>query len=347
VLTNARVLSGVLFKIGPSESPDVVYSGGQTISLPSGRFSTLQLLATAIGGEQAAQPVIVTYTDGTTSQFTQSFSDWFSSSHNANEADAIVTPYRNYADGTQDNRPFTLYGYTFVLKSGKQVKSLTLPNNHNVVVLAATLTRQYLGEQVNLASAYNVAGIYTDGTAFPADGGIDGGGSAYSANALGIASGASNIVVNGLNFDLGAPNVNDVAYGTGKPIALPAGHYNSLRILGTGLEGNQTAQVITITYTDGTTTTITQSFSDWFGPQEYPGESFGVKLPYRLHSDGTPDSRTFNLYEYTLPLNWWKTVKSITLPANRNVVVLGITLASDLFDLCNDREHWLAETLPR
>jgi predicted alpha-1,6-mannanase (GH76 family) len=344
LLTSARVLSDVLFKIGPPDAPDVVYGTGQKIPLPVGRFTTLQLLATAIGGEQTAQPVIVTYTDGTTSQFTQSFSDWFSPSNNANETNAVVMQYRNDANGTQDNRPFTLYGYTFVLRSDKIVKSLTLPDNHNVVLLAATLTRQYLGDQVNLASAFNIAGVYSDGTVFPTNGGLDGGGTAYSANLLGTRAGASNIVVNGLNFNLGAPNVNNVAYGAGQVIPLPPGRFNTLRILGSGIGGNQTAQAITVTYTDGTTKTFTQSFSDWFNPQGYPDESIAEKMPYRLKADGTHDSRTFNLYQYSLLLDQRKIVKSLTLPVNRNVIVLGITLTSDLFDGRNDRESWWPES---
>ena len=37
----------------------------------------MNLLATAVNGNQANQTFIVTYTDGTTSSFTQSVSDWF------------------------------------------------------------------------------------------------------------------------------------------------------------------------------------------------------------------------------------------------------------------------------
>ena len=343
VLASERVLSNVLFRIGPASNPDVVYGTGQQIPLPSGRFTTLQLLATGIGGGATAQPIVVTYTDGTTSQFTQSFSDWFSPASNANETDAVVSPYRNDGNGTQDGRPFTLYGYTFVLQRDKTVQSLTLPDNHNVVVLSATLTRQYLGEQVNLASAFNLAGIYTNGTAFAANAGLDGGGTAYSANLLGIQSGASNIVVDNLNFNLGAPNVNNVAYGTGQPIELPSGHFSSLRILGTGIYGDQISQIITVEYTDGTTSTFKQSFSDWFSPQRYPREFIAEAMPYRLRAAGTQDSQTFNLYQYTLPLDGRKIVKSLTLPVNRDVVVLGVTLANDLFDERGDSEPWSPE----
>lgn len=329
LLGKARVLSGVAFHLGPAAKPDAVYGAGQTIPLPQGEFTTLQFLGTGIEGGQAAQSVVVTYTDGTTSQFTQSFSDWFSPGGNANEAEAVAMAYRNIANGTQDDRQFNLYGYTFVLRSDKTVRSVTLPNNRDVVILAATLTRQSLGDQVNLSSQYNVAGIYTDGTTFSANGGLDGGGAAYSANLLGNQSGASNLVVDGVDFLLGPPNANDALYGAGQPIPLPAGHYRSLRLIGTGVQGSQTSQTVTITYTDGTTQQLSQSFSDWFSPQGYPRESIAQAMPYRDYFDGTQDAQTFNLYEYTLPVEANKSVKSITLPQNRYVLVVGMTLVSD------------------
>jgi hypothetical protein len=47
--------------------------------------------------------------------------------------------YRNFDNGTKDNRTFNLYAYRFVLNSTKTVQTLTLPNNAHVLVLATTL----------------------------------------------------------------------------------------------------------------------------------------------------------------------------------------------------------------
>ena len=47
--------------------------------------------------------------------------------------------YRDNGQGQRDNRTFYLYEYKFVLNATKTVASITLPNNRNVVVLAATL----------------------------------------------------------------------------------------------------------------------------------------------------------------------------------------------------------------
>jgi hypothetical protein len=51
-------------------------------------------------------------------------------------------------------------------------------------------------------------------------------------------------------------------------------------------------------------------------------------MTYRDNSNGTRDVRPMTLYGYTFTLSSSKTVKSITLPSNRNVVVLSITLGS-------------------
>jgi predicted alpha-1,6-mannanase (GH76 family) len=329
LLGPSRILNGVAFQFGPAGAPDAVYAAGQTIPLPPGKFQALQLLATGAGGEQSAQPLVVTYTDGSTSQFTQSFSDWFTPSFNPNESEAVAMAYRNAAGGTQDNAQFNLYGYTLLLNAGKNIRSLTLPSNRAVVLLAATLTGQNFGQPVNLSTAFDAVGIYTDGSTFTSDGGLDGGGTAYSANLLSDAFGPSSLVVNGDQFALAAPNANNAIYGTGAPIPLPAGQFNALHILGTGVYGAQTAQTVTILYTDGSASTFTQSFSDWFSPQHFPREAEGVQMAYRNVYDGTEGNGPLNLYEYTFPVNPEKTIQSLTLPINRHVLALAVTLAND------------------
>ena len=326
VITNARTLNGVRFLFGKPNVPNAIYGTGQTIDLPPGRFASLQMLATGINGNQTAQVITVTYTDGTTSQFSQSYSDWFSPSNNLNEAEAIAMPYRDTAQGAKDARQFNLYGYTLVLDRHKVVKSLTLPSNRNVVILAATLSPEELGTEVDLTSAFNATGIYPDGTSFAADGGLDGGGAAYSAQLLGDQTAATKVVANGVQFAVEPANQPDAVYGAGKDIKLPLGFFSTLNLLATGVQGNQTAQTITVTYLDGSVSHLTQSFSDWFSPQGFPGEVIATTMPYRDLNDGSQDKQKFNLYEYTLHLDGYKIVKSIQLPNNRNVVVLGITL---------------------
>ena len=98
------------------------------------------LLGTGIQGNQTSQTFTVNYTDGTSSQFVQSFSDWFTPQKYPRRVwKALPWPTEIFSNGTKDRRTFNLYAYRFVLNPTKVVESITLPNNPNVVVLAATL----------------------------------------------------------------------------------------------------------------------------------------------------------------------------------------------------------------
>jgi hypothetical protein len=140
-LTPSRVFNGVLFDFGAANVPDAVGSSGQSISLPAGKFSRLMVLATAVEGNQTSVPLTVHYTDGTSSQFLQSFSDWFTPQKYPREFEAVAMAYRNFDDGTKDQRTFSLYAYAFALNPKKIVLSIGLPDNPKVVVLGATLLR--------------------------------------------------------------------------------------------------------------------------------------------------------------------------------------------------------------
>jgi hypothetical protein len=175
---------------------------------------------------------------------------------------------------------------------------------------------------VNLASDYNRTGIYTDGRSFST--GVDGSYGAYSANLLGSA-----LSWNGLVFNLGPANAADVVDCAGQTIMLPAGRFNTLQILATGVQGNQTAQTFTVTYTDNSTATFTQSFSDWASPQSYPGETTVITMPYRDDSGGTQESLNVTVDGYVFTLDQTRTVKSITLPGDSNLVLFSMMLAND------------------
>jgi hypothetical protein len=171
---------------------------------------------------------------------------------------------------------------------------------------------------VSLTGSATVVGIANNGSAVPG-GGLDGGGHAYSATLLG-----SSLTWNGNSYSFGSAGIADAVSNITLP--LPAGNYTTLSLLGTGVKGNQPNQVFTVNYTDGTSTSFTQSVSDWFTPQNYPGESKALRMAYRVNPDGTLDNRIFYLYGYAFALNPAKTVASLTLPATRNVVVLAADL---------------------
>jgi hypothetical protein len=321
LLGSSLVWNGSSFTFGSANSADAW--SNTTITLPSGQYGALNLLASGVNGNQVAQTFTVNYTDGTSTTVTQSLSDWLSPQSYTGESQAMQMAYRDTSAGGKDSRTFHLYGYSFPIDSSKTVKSLTLPSNRDVVVLAFALSMgsSNLGTPVNLSSSFDRIGIYTDGTTFPATGGIDGVGDAYSSNLLG-----TSLTWNGATFNFGPPNLsNDVSAGD-QTITLPAGSFSSLQMLAIAINGNQTAQTFTVTYSDGTTSSFSQSLSDWFSPQNYTGESKAATMSYRDTSSGGTDSRTFYLYGYPFLLNKAKTVASVTLPSNSSVQVLAITL---------------------
>ena len=495
LLGTSLTWSGQTFALGTSGTTNA--TSNTTIPIPAGSYGSVSLLALGVNGNQRNQTFTVNYTDGTSSVFTQSVSDWYSPSSNPGESIAIKMPYRVTQNGSLDSvsGPVYLYGYTFAVNSAKFVASLTLPANRNVVVFAVnaspniiaapivaapsftpspgvfssaqtvTISDATTGAQIfyttdgsqptaasnaystplpitgattlsaiaiepgytnspttvgvytinlpqttpvpslnpapgsyagpvsvtladanagasiyyttdgsiptvnstlytapfavnastpiqavaiangqasavgtgvytiagasnttpvslSLAANANVVATDTDGTPVPG-GGLDTFGDAYSA----LLTGTSASFV-GQAFTFGPPGTLNALSNTVLP--LPSGNFATLSFLGTGLNGNQTAQSFVVTYTDGTSTTFTQSLSDWFAPASNAGESTVLTMAYRLTQSGALDkaSGTVFIYGYSFALNPAKTVASLTLPANRNVVILAVDLSS-------------------
>ena len=546
---------GQSFNLGQAGLLDVVsatatLSGtGQTIPLAPGSFSQLLLLADAVNGAQTGQTFMVNYTDGTSSSFTQNFSDWASAKGYAGESIAVSMPYRDGSDGGRGAGPFQVYGYSFTLNASKTLESITLPTDANLDILAMDLDTPSLpqvklsdgavwslsspmiasalsdgtvnmnggtvylngntltigdasnmssnfsgtiadgsaagsvvqtgtgtltlsgadtysggttisqgtlqigsydalgtgsvtlndgntgdnptsllatvsandppipnnitvadlgtgtsilgtmastaftasipsvftgnvvldkdatfegensagttweglissvgsvnvqvtsasgatttfaststivgsisvdsgatlqtGSPVPLSSSYNLTGIVNDGTSF-SGGGIDGKGDDLSANLLG-----SQVVWDGQSFTMGPAGLPDVVRAAGQTITVAQGNYNELLILADAVNGDQTGLIFTAHYTDGTSSPFTQSFSDWFIPQNYGGESKAVSMPYRDVSNGGTGAGPFYVYGYSFSLNASKTLQSITLPSDSNLNVLAMEL---------------------
>jgi hypothetical protein len=327
------VLGNASFHLAAPNVENALFGTTTPIALPSGNFSSLQLLGTAVNGEQNSQSITINYTDGSSTTILQNFSDWSSFGNNPNESVAIQTTHRNVQSGGMQAQTFNLYLYKLPINPNKTVASVLLTKNSNVVVLAMTLTSSPApvacnqGTSANLAGSFNLNGIYTDGTQFSSSA-LDGGGTAYSANQLGNASGAAGIVIGDVNFQLAAPNGPNALFGTTTPVPLPQGQFATLQMLGTGVNGPQNIQPITINYTDGSSTTILQNFSDWSSFANNPNESVAIQTAYRDLQSGGRQTEPFNLYLYKLPINSSKTVSSVLLTRNSNVVVLAISLTT-------------------
>lgn len=176
---------------------------------------------------------------------------------------------------------------------------------------------------VNLSTAYNSTGIYSQGTAFNSRNSIDQVGSALPAELLRRA-----LEWSGAAFIIAPPNQPNAV--TSQTIQLPSGKFDRLKMLALGVNGDQESQVFEVTYADGTSSSFTQSISDWYTPQNFPGESEALLLPYRLTGSGNKDEREFHVYGYSFPLNDKKSLRSFTLPQNPQVMVLALTLVRGL-----------------
>jgi streptogramin lyase len=173
-------------------------------------------------------------------------------------------------------------------------------------------------------------GITNDGV--PAtDSGFDGSGNTYSWDAMGdSASGGAltgTALVSGvLAIDIGSPNQAHFAWGAGQTIEV-TGSGSAITLAGAAINGGQTNQQFTLTFTDGSTATWMQSLSDWCDPSAYANESILSTQSYRNTASGGTDATTNHVYSYGYTLPEGKTLESITLPYNPNVRILGVAFS--------------------
>jgi subtilase family serine protease len=279
---------------------------------------TLSLLPVTLGlprGATAAGMVTVTVQNGFSGSVTLSASGLPSGVTAAfaapSPAGTSLMTFTASSTATVGSFPIAVKGVSGALTSSA---SFTL-----IVVVPSSGT-----SLVNLASAYNINAMVLDGLPFAGggvDGGLNGSSTAYSANLIGVQQ-----TIGGALFYFGPANAPDAV--SAKTVSLAPGQFSSISLLATGVNGSQVAQVFKVTYTDGTSSIFTQNLSDWFTPQAYFGETKAMTMLYRDNGQGQRDNRTFYLYEYKFVLNATKTVATITLPNNRNVVVLAATLSS-------------------
>jgi len=220
-----------------------------------------------------------------------------------------------------------------------------------VALLFLATPAQAQNVQVDLSSTsalcggqqcFNTAGLFANGTTFLGTQGMDNGNNctptppysncpdAYSANQL-FGSGFTSpptLTLGGVPYTFGPVNTTscgstgtactaDVVNFTsgGVLITLPADEqtvYSTAIVLGTAVNGNHSGRV-TATYTDNSTTVFNQTLSDWCGYGSNQHESIAIGGVNRINSDGTLNGASCNVYAYTYPLDYTKTLASLTL----------------------------------
>jgi hypothetical protein len=134
LLGSSVAFNGTTFTYGPPNAPDAFTN--VTVALTPGSFSSLNILAYAIYGDQPSQSFQINYTNGTYSTVTQSISDWGIPGNYSGETKVATMAYRNTYTGGENNGTTTyVYGYTLPVNSSLTVQSVTLPANNNVRVL--------------------------------------------------------------------------------------------------------------------------------------------------------------------------------------------------------------------
>ena len=170
-------------------------------------------------------------------------------------------------------------------------------------------------------ASYNNTGIANDGAT---GANFDGDGYSYSAQALAAAgvSPGSQITAAGTTFTW--PNVSvgsaDNYQAGGQTVAVSGS--GSIAFLGSATNGPSTGTA-TVNFTDGTTQSVTLSFSDWTlnggSASVQSGNTVAIATSYRDTTSGGQDTVTANVFATSpISLTSGKTVASVTLPSSAN-----------------------------
>jgi len=106
-------------------TPDDVIADGQTIDV-SGSGTDLGFLGAGAFGAAGGTGTI-TYTDGSTQQYSVVMADWYNNAPVAGDQIATTTTSWNFASSTQVTHPVSIYFASVPLQAGKTVASVTLP----------------------------------------------------------------------------------------------------------------------------------------------------------------------------------------------------------------------------
>lgn len=213
--------------------------------------------------------------------------------------------------------------------------------------------------QTPITLDYNAFGITTAPWQVANNQGFDRNGNYYNSNYTGGSTKdtvyGTPITYNGISFPLGQIPSDDSQVGGSKgpknfvqakgqtitvdmvdPIDDTAGvharQHDFLYLAGAASNGNQLSQKITLTFTDGTTETWTQSFTDWSNngsaaaPQPLSGEFLIESQPERINQEGDLKPIPAYIFAYGYNLRG-KQLASITLPNNENVGILSAVVA--------------------
>jgi Glycosyl hydrolase family 76 len=189
-----------------------------------------------------------------------------------------------------------------------------------------TSTSVIVARPGDLAPFFDNAGISDDTD--QAAGDLDGLGFSYSAQALtaaGLTPGAS-VTSDGVQYDwpdapAGHPdNLTAAGQVIGVP---PIAGATELGVMGSATNGPSSG-ALTITYTDGTSQSVTLGLTDWTAGSASFGNATVASMPYRNSAGGGSQQLGTKVFTTNIPLQPGKTVASVTLPSSANQGLLHI-----------------------
>lgn len=130
------VFRGIPYTFGPMAdgANNVVQATGQTIAIPAGYYSSVRVLAAAVGNPTAS--LVFNYADSTSTTIPASFKDWWSP-----DTPGIHTALRmahNHSPSGDVPAPVAIFTHDFRVNPSKQLVSVTLPNHSGVNLFAMT-----------------------------------------------------------------------------------------------------------------------------------------------------------------------------------------------------------------
>ncbi len=173
---------------------------------------------------------------------------------------------------------------------------------------------------IPLGSCYRVNAFYPDGARYE-ERGFDGSSTAFSSTALGSSLGFAGFV-----FPIGPPSLPDAA--TAATVALPAGSFSTLYLLGAAGTAAEIAQPFIITYADGSSTTASLNLSSWRSPQNFAGETIVASTTSANLANGQQIAGSFSVYGYQIPVDPARIPVSLTLPPSTDVLILAAGLGT-------------------
>ncbi|GCE05263.1 hypothetical protein [Dictyobacter aurantiacus] len=315
--SSSMLVNGITFKLmyGAGGSPDNWVAHGQAISVnPIYGMSTLGFIGSAVNGSSTGKGLI-TYTDGTTQEYSLSFSDWCAPTPQYNNSVVATMPYRNSPYGTQSvkNR---LYYTEISVQSDKTIANVQLPTTTGGLM--------HIFAVAGRSGTYNNVGISNQYATKL--GNFDGVGSSYDEHAL-----ALNNIASGLTYQHGGFNFSFSDSGPGSTIAGWPDNYiakgqtldvtmqtvsnmTSIGFILSATNGGASGTA-TLTYTDGTTQNIVLGASDWCDSSTVAryNVSVAASMPYRNTPTGQQNVKNY-LYFSSFSINSSKRVQTVTLP---------------------------------